>query len=175
VLSMTELFRDVAEAPESRALRHGLWARRAVVTALLAFVVAAALGAFGQRGSTSRADAPQATLKLGLPHAVRGGLLFQAKVEIAAHQDIQHPRLVLGTGWTEGMQLNTIEPGAASESSRDGHLVLSYDKLSAGDHFTVWFQFQVDPTEAGRRDFTLELDDATRPVARIARTVRVFP
>jgi hypothetical protein len=172
---MTELFRDLAEAPESRALNRGLWARRAVMTALVAVCALALADVAGQRGSTSTAAAPGATLKLGLPHAVRGGLLFQAKVEIAAHRDIDHPRLVLGTGWTEGMQVNTIEPGAASEGSRDGHLELSYNKIDAGSSATIWFQFQVDPTEAGRRDFTIELDDARRPVARIARTVTVFP
>jgi hypothetical protein len=172
---MPDLFRGVADAPESHALTRGLWARRAVMTALLAVSVLALLGVAGQPGSTSRADAAAATVKLGLPKAVRGGLLFQAKVEIAAHQDIEHPRLVLANGWTEGMQLNTIEPAAQSESSRDGRLVLSYEKLSAGDHVTIWFQFQVDPTEAGRRDFTLELDDAQRPVARIARKLTVFP
>lgn len=172
---MTELFRDLAEGPESHALTRGLWVRRGVMTALAAFVLAALAGVFGQRGSTSRTEAPAATVKLGLPEAVRGGLLFQAKVEIAARQAIDHPRLVLGTGWTEGMQVNTIEPGAQSESSRDGRLLLSYDQLAAGDRFTVWFQFQVDPTESGRRDFTLELDDAERPIARIHRTLRVFP
>jgi hypothetical protein len=173
--TMTETFRDVAEQPEHWALRHGLWARR-VLMALLAVVVALALlDTFGQAGSTSRAETAGATMKLGMPSAVRAGLFFQAKLEIAARQDVENPRLVLGSGWTEGMQVNTIEPAAQSESSRDGLLVLSYDKLAAGDTMTVWFQFQVDPTENGRRDFTIELDDAERPVARIVRHLNVFP
>jgi hypothetical protein len=172
---MPELFRDVAQMPESRALTRGLWARRVVMTLLLALVILALAGVFGQRGSTHAAAGPQATMKLGVPSAVRGGLLFQAKVEIAAHRAIEHPRLVLANGWTEGLQLNTIEPSAQSESSRDGRLVLSYDRLAAGDTMTVWFQFQVDPTESGRRDFTIELDDAEQPVARIAHKITVFP
>ena len=172
---MPDLFRQLADAPESRALTRGLWARRAVMTLLLAVAVLALTGVFGQRGRTHAAAGSRATLKLGVPDAVRGGLLFQAKVEIAAHQAIEHPRLVLGQGWAEGMQMNTIEPGAQSESSRDGRLLLSYDKLAAGDTMTIWFQFQVDPTESGRRDFSLELDDAEQPVARVAHQLTVFP
>ena len=172
---MPDLFRDLAQAPESRALTRGLWVRRVVMTLLLALSVTALTGVFGQRGSTHAATGTQATLRLGVPDAVRGGLLFQAKLEIDAHQAIEHPRLVLADGWTEGLQVNTIEPSAQSESSRDGRLVLSYDKLAAGDTMTVWFQFQADPTESGRRDFTVELDDAQRPVARVAHTITVFP
>lgn len=172
---MPDLFREPAEAPESAALTRGLWARRTVMLLLLAVAVLALTGFFGQQGSTHAATGDKATIKLGVPGAVRGGLLFQAKVEIAARQDVDHPRLVLGHGWTEGMQMNTIEPGAQSESSRDGRLVMSYDKLAAGDTMTIWFQFQVDPTEAGRRDFSLELDDADQPVAKIAHNLTVFP
>jgi hypothetical protein len=172
---MPDLFREVADAPESRALTRGLWARRAVMTLLLALAVLALIGVFGQRGSTHAATGAKATLKLGVPDAVRGGLLFQAKVEIAAHQDVEHPRLVLANGWTEGLQVNTIEPSAQSESSRDGQLVLSYDRLDKGDTMTVWFQFQVDPTESGRRDFSIALDDAEQPVARINHKLTVFP
>lgn len=172
---MTDLFRDLAERPESRALTRGLWARRATMTALAAVSALALADVFGQHGRTSAAAADAATLRVGLPDAVRGGLLFQGRLDLVAHRDVRHPRLVLGRGWTEGMQVNTIEPGATGETSRDGHLVLSYDGLAAGDHRTIWIQLQVDPTEAGRRDFAVELDDAERPVARVARTITVFP
>jgi hypothetical protein len=52
---------------------------------------------------------------------------------------------------------------------------LSYDKLSAGDRMTIWFQFQVDPTAPGRRDLSVELDDAEQPIARIPRKLTVMP
>jgi hypothetical protein len=172
---MTDLFRRIADQPESRALTQGLWIRRAVMALLGVVVILALLDTFGQRGSTSRAESPAATLKLGMPSAVRGGLFFQAKVQIAAHTDVQHPRLVLGSGWTEGLQVNTIEPAAQTESSRDGRLVLAYEQLSAGDTATIWFQFQVVPTQTGRRDFTIELDDAEQPLTRVVRHLTVFP
>jgi hypothetical protein len=61
------------------------------------------------------------------------------------------------------------------ESSRDGLVVLSYDRLAAGDRMTVWAQFQVNPTQPGRRDFSVELDDAETPVARVSRKITVMP
>jgi hypothetical protein len=172
---MTDLFIDVADQPESNALTRGLWARRATMGVFAVIVVLALVGVFGQHGTTTHAAAPEATISLGAPKTVRGGLFFQARVELRALQDIEHPRLVLGRGWTEGMQVNSIEPAAMSESSRDGLLVLSYDKLAAGDRMSIWFQFQVDPTEPGRRDFSIELDDAERPIARVPRKLTVMP
>jgi hypothetical protein len=172
---MTELFTNVADEPESRALHGGLWVRRAAMAAFAVIALLALAGVFGQGGSTTRAAGPQATMSLGAPKTVRGGLFFQARVEVRALRDVEHPRFVLARGWTEGLQVNSIEPSAATESSRDGKLVLSYDKLSAGDRMTIWFQFQVDPTAPGRRDLSIELDDAEQPIARIPRKLTVMP
>jgi hypothetical protein len=106
---------------------------------------------------------------------VRGGIFFQARVEVRAVRAIEHPRLVLDEGWVEGMQVNSIEPAAESESSRGGRIVLSYGELAAGDVLRVWLQFEVDPTNVGRRPYGIELDDAEQPLARIERTIRVLP
>jgi hypothetical protein len=73
------------------------------------------------------------------------------------------------------MQVNSIEPAPASESSRDGQLVLSYDKLAAGDLLRIWFQFEVDPTSAGRRPYGIELDDAATRLVRLPHTLTVLP
>jgi len=172
---MTELFRKVAEEPESRALTRGLWARRATMVVFGVVVILALAGVFGQPGTTTKAAGPQATMALGAPSTVRGGLFFQARIDLRALRAIEHPRLVLGRGWVEGFQVNSIEPSAMSESSRDGLVVLSYDKLAAGDHMTIWAQFQVNPTQPGRRDFSVELDDAEQRVARVSHKITVMP
>ena len=36
-------------------------------------------------------------------------------------------------------------------------------------------QFEVNPTNAGRHSYGIEVDDATQPIARVQRTLRVFP
>jgi hypothetical protein len=165
---VTELFSRVEG---ERGQRTGLIARRSVMTVFAAISLLALGGAFGQRATTSEA----AGMTLQAPETVRGGLFWQARIDIRAPRAIEHPRLVLADGWLEGMQVNSIEPAAESESSRDGRLVLSYGKLAAGDRLTVWLQFEVNPTNVGRRSLALELDDGTTPVARIDRDIRVLP
>jgi hypothetical protein len=170
---MTELF---AEMPrDGRGQVVGLWARRAVMTVFALISVAALIGFIGQRASDSVAASPTVRMRLSAPETVRGGLFFQSRIEIRALAAIEHPRLVLDTGWVEGMQVNSIEPGAESETSRDGLLVLSYGKLAPGDLLRVWLQFEVDPTNTGKRPYGFELDDEDRPLARIDRTLRVLP
>jgi hypothetical protein len=151
------------------------WVRRAILTVLLAAIVLALWNVFGQQEDVTTAAAPAATLSLKAPGTVRGGLLFQARIDVVAQTDIDHPRLVFDRGWLEGMQINTIEPSPASEASRDGKLVLSYDELAAGDRLTVWFQFQADPTFTNDREQDLELDDADTPIARIDRSLHILP
>src|SRR4051794_179422 len=156
-------------------MMRGLWARRAFV-ALFAVIAALALwGLFGQRDSESVAHGGGATMTVSAPNTVRGGLYFQATVDITTTVAIEHPRLVLREGWVEGMQVNSIEPAADSESSRDGLLVLSYGAMDPGDRLKIWLQFQVDPTNPGRRAHGIELDDETRPLVRIHRDITVLP
>ena len=106
---------------------------------------------------------------------MRGGLFFQGRLDVVARERIRTPVLVLGEGWTEEMQLNTLEPAPASESSDDGRLELEYDPLRAGDHLTVWLQFEVNPTGAGRRDRSVELLDGDRSLARAPAEITVLP
>jgi hypothetical protein len=170
---MTELFSDIPT--ESRGGQVGLIGRRVVMTVFTLFAAAALWGFFGQRASDSAAAGPAARMKLSAPETVRGGLFFQSRVEIRALTAIEHPRLVLDEGWIEGMQVNSIEPSPESETSRDGRVVLSYGGLEAGDLLRIWLQFEVDPTNVGKRSYGFELDDEARPLARIDRTLRVLP
>jgi hypothetical protein len=165
-----------AEVPaDERGVRRGLRTRRAVLSALVVVPVLALIGLIGQRAAVSHAQGVKATLELRAPKTVRGGLFFEARVTIRARARIQHPRLVLDEGWFEGMQFNTDEPQPQSESSRDGRVVLAYSTLLPGDVWQIYFQFQVNPTNVGRRSFGIELDDDTTRVARIDRSMTVLP
>jgi hypothetical protein len=170
---VTDLFTRVGD--DVRGERIGLAARRVVLTGFAAISLLGLLDAFGQRDTASSAAGAKATVALSAPPTVRGGLFFQSRIDITATSAIDHPRLVFDDGWLEGMQVNSIEPSPDSESSRDGRLVLSYGALAAGDRLRVWLQFEVDPTNVGRRSYGFELDDAETPVARIDRDLRVLP
>jgi hypothetical protein len=170
---MSEVFDKLEQEP--RGIVVGLWVRRAILTLLGVVVVLAALNRYGQRPSESVAQVPAATMRLSAPARIRGGLFFQSRVDIRAAQAINHPRLVLDPGWVEGMQVNSIEPAPLGETTRGGRVVLSYDTLKPGDLLRVWLQFEVNPTNVGRRPYGIELDDAEQPVARIAPTITVLP
>jgi hypothetical protein len=152
------------------------WARRAFLGLLLVLAIAALVGFVGQRAQTSRAAGPAARIELRMPKVIRGGLLWQARVRIAALRTIDHPRLVFSEGWLDGMQVNTVEPGPDSESSRDGKLVMSYNQsIQAGQTMTVYLQFQLDPTSVGRSTDTLVVNDGDVPLVSISRGLRRLP
>jgi hypothetical protein len=169
---MTELFADVSA---ERGMVRGLRARRVLITLFALLALAALADVFGQVGSTSTAQGPGVTMAVVAPATVRGGLYYQATIDVTATADVQHPRLVLDSGWMEGVQVNSIEPSANSESSRNGLVVLSYGELKPGDRLKIWLQFQVDPTSPGKRSHGVELDDGTQRLVRIDRDLRVLP
>jgi len=172
---VSALFEEIAADTSPRGVVIGHRARWVWMSLFAAISVAALIGFFGQRLSESAAVAPAATLRLSAPNVVRGGLFFQSRVDIRVRRAIEHPRIVLANGWLEQMQFNTLEPQPMSEAGRDGRVVLSYDRLDAGDRLVVWMQFQVNPVNVGHRSYDVELDDADRPVARVERTITVLP
>lgn len=166
---------DLARARDLQGRARHPWVRRVLLGLIAVPVVLGIAGALGQQTVTRSAAGPRAQLELSAPDVLRGGLMWRARVTIRARGTIDHPRLVLGRGYVNGMQFNTIEPAPASEAGRGARLVLSYDRLAAGEKLVVYMQFQVDPTTTGAQDTAVALDDATRPLARIAHTIRVLP
>jgi hypothetical protein len=170
---MSDTFAQLDREPGSAT--RGLWVRRATMTLLGVVVAVALLNRIGQRPAETSARAPAATMTLSAPARVRGGLFFQSRLDIRATAGIEHPRIVLDAGWLEGMQVNSIEPAPVGEASRDGRVVLSYDALQPGDLLRIWFQFEVNPTNVGRRSYAVELDDTERPIARLDPEITVLP
>jgi hypothetical protein len=86
------------------------------------------------------------------PPAVRGGLVFASSARAAG---IAHPRLVLDEGCVEGMRFNSTEPAPVARRVATG-VVLSYDRVDAGDRLVVWEESEVDPTNIGHRPYGLD-------------------
>ena len=166
-------FTDLETTPAGQD--RGLWTRRAVIALFCVISALALADRFGQQPTSSAVASPAAHLQLSAPPVVRGGLFFQSKLEVRAVRAVAFPRIVLDDGWLEGMQVNSIEPAPASELSRDGQLVLTYDKLAPGDDLRIWFQFEVDPTNTGHRSYGIELDDEAARVVRLSPTITVLP
>jgi hypothetical protein len=96
-------------------------------------------------------------------------------VDVTAHSDIAMPQLVFDRGWWESMSVNSLEPNPSNESSRNGRVVLSYDRLTAGHTLTQWLYFQVNPTNVGNRREDVELDDGSKPLVSVHRSLTIFP
>lgn len=155
---------------------HQPWTRRVVIGALLVVVVLALGGTFGQEPSRSSAAAPDADVTVRAPKHLRGGLFYQGRIDITARTRLAVPTVALAAGWTEQMQLNTIEPAPTAERSRHGELLLSFAPLPAGEQLTVWLQFEVNPTNSsGRRDQTVRVLDGRRTLVALPRKVTVYP
>lgn len=149
--------------------------RRGLLGLVGVLPVLALLNVFGQDPSTSRSDSPEASLSVTAPSALRGGLVFQVRLDIAAHQDLAKPQVVMSRGWWQEMSVNSIEPSPSTETTSNGAVVLSFDKLPAGHKLAVWLYFQVNPTNVGTQAENVILEDGDRPLTAIHRSVTVFP
>jgi hypothetical protein len=153
----------------------GLVGRRIGYAVLAAVAVLGLFNVFGQRPETATADASAARLELYAPAHLRGGLLFMARFRITAKQDLENATLVLAPGWAENMQINTIEPSPTNETSENGRLVFELGPIKTGNSFVLFMQFQVNPTNVGRRSQDVELRDGDTHVATIRRMITVYP
>ena len=155
------------------------WADRfrvVVTTVLVIFIVLALLNVFGQRPSTASATASGVTLRVDTPSTLRGGLIYQTRVDISTQRPIARPVITLDGGWLDGMTLNSVQPGPASQSSGHGGATFQYAPLRAGQTLTVWFEWSVNPTHVQWRDpRTITVGDGGTQLVSETSTMTVFP
>lgn len=166
---------DLERMRDLRGRSKQPWIRRGLLALLGVPVLLALTGAIGQPTQKLRAAGPAAELQVEVPDALRGGLLWRVRIAVRARRTIEHPRIILGPGFFEGMQVNTIEPSPVGEASRGPHVVLSYDALAPGDELVVYLQLQVNPTTVGKQDMSVQLDDEADPLARVRHVSTVLP
>jgi hypothetical protein len=173
----------VADTPQSLTLKdnrdatevYELASRRTFFAFVTIALLVGLLNVFGQSPTGSRVDAPTARLEVSAPLDVRGGIYFQGRFRITAHEDIESATLVLESGWLESMHINTIEPAPVGESSRDGDLALDFGHVAAGDTIAAFLQFQVNPNNVGQRSQDVRLYDGEELLAVAERTVTIWP
>lgn len=151
------------------------WYRRALLGLVAVLPVLALLNVFGQRPTVSSAHAVAADLQVTAPARLRSGLIFQVRVQVTAHADIAMPQLAFDRGWWESMSVNSIEPNPSNESTQNGSVVLSFNKLRAGQSLIVWIYFQVNPTNVGNRRENVALGDGSTPIVAVHRSLTIFP
>jgi len=154
---------------------HHAWIRRALIVLVGLVPLLALTNLFGQRPHVATATATAADLELYAPGRVRGRLLWEARFTVSAHRELKDARLELDKGWLEGMTVNTIEPSPVGEGSNDGKLVLDLGHVPSGQRYILFMQFQVNPTNIGRRPQNVRLYDGKTLLTTIHRRVTIFP
>lgn len=149
--------------------------RRIALTALLLLLGLGLFNLFGQRPSTTVAEADVATLEVYAPERVRGGLFYEARFRIDAVREVREATLVLDPGWAEGITINTVEPSPVGEASRDGKLAFELGRIPAGQKHVFFLHLQVNPTNVGHRSQDVRLYDGNELLATIDRSITVFP
>jgi hypothetical protein len=173
----------VAELPDhldlarhrDMSMRAELVARWIVLGLIAALAVAALLGRVGQSPRQTVGVGDAAELEVSAPSRLRGGVFFQGRFTVDARAPLESPTLVLDPGWLENMHINTIEPAPSEEASRDGDLALTFPPLAQGDRLVVYMQFQVNPTNVGRRSADVGLYDGETEITTVERTITIFP
>jgi hypothetical protein len=157
------------------SMRAELLARWTVLGLIAALAVAALVGLVGQSPRETVAVGEAAELEVFAPTRLRGGVFFQGRFTVDARAPVESPTLVLDPGWLESMHINTIEPAPTEETSREGDLALTFAALEPGDRLVVYMQFQVNPTNVGRRSADVGLYDGETLITSVERTVTIFP
>ncbi len=151
------------------------WYRRGLFALVWLVPILALFNVFGQNAGTSSASGSAGTLDVQSPPRVRGGLMYQVRIDVHATQDIEEPQLTLSPGWWEEITQNSINPEPMASSTSNGRVTLSYPRLNAGQRLTVWLQYQVNPITVGKRDANVLLSDGGTAIAEAKRTLTIFP
>jgi hypothetical protein len=155
--------------------RKDVWVRRSLLGLAALVPILALFNLFGQRPTTSKASVSAATLSVYAPTRLRGGLLWEGRFHITAHQEIKNAILVLSASWAEGMSINTIEPSPSNEASDNGKLEFTLGHIPANQSFILYMQFQVNPTNVGHRSRSTSLYDGETKLASVHQKVTIFP
>ena len=166
---------DLGRDRDLRGRDKDLWIRRSVFALVALIPVLALLNLFGQRPTTAKATMRAATLSVYAPTKLRGGLIWEARFHITAHRDLKNAILRLGTGWAEGMSINTLEPSPTGEASDNGSLEFTLGHIPANKSFILYMQFQVNPTNIGHRSRSTTLYDGSTKLAAVHQKVTIFP
>jgi hypothetical protein len=151
------------------------WIRRGVLLVLAAISAAGLANLFGQEPRTATVGGDAADVTLEAPSAVRGGLIYQVTVHVAAHRTLAEPALVFDPGWFEGFTVNTFEPEPVEWRHRNERSVLVYGPVQAGEELVVRLQYQVNPTALGGRTQNLELADEGETLVRVEHDATIYP
>jgi len=166
---------DLQSARDLKGRGAECWIRRALVALFAVVPVLALFNVFGQSASVASVSTDAVKLTVRSPEHGRGGLLYEVRFTIIAHQDIKNATLALGGGWANGLTINTIEPSPTDETSDNGNLSFQLGPIDAGSAFVLHMDFQINPTTVGSRKQQVALLDGDTVLVSMTRHLTVYP
>ena len=166
---------DLESARDLKGRDAEPWVRRLLVALFAVIPVLALFNVFGQSAGEASASSAAATVTVRSPTHGRGGLLYEVRFTIVAHQDIKNATLALGGGWANGLTINTLEPSPSQETSDNGNLSFQLGSISAGSTFVLHMDYQINPTTVGSRKQQVALLDGNTVLVSLTRHLTVYP
>jgi len=163
------------ERHRDRQGRIGPWWRWVGTAALAVVPVCALLNVFGQRTNVTTVSKPRADLTVFAPSSGRGGLMYAAKFDIVAHQELKKATLVLAPGWANQYTVNGASPQPSNETSANGKLVLSLGDIGKGQRYVEFLSLQINPINVGDQRQTVWLYDGSREIAAVHHHILIWP
>jgi hypothetical protein len=151
------------------------YVRWALLGGVVVLLLLGLLGLFGQPTVESSAETDEARFTVSAPTRLRGGLLFESRIQVEAREEIEDAWVVLDEGWLDDVTLNTLAPSPVEETSRDGRLALRLGRITSGERYVLHLHFQVNPTAVGSRSQGVRLLDGDRELASFERDAWVWP
>ncbi|HEX4717334.1 MAG TPA: hypothetical protein VH300_02315 [Thermoleophilaceae bacterium] len=170
-------FIDVRRHRDWEGRTYERWLPNVLFGLICIIPLLALFNVFGQAPEVKKVVNPNgmASLELSAPTKVRSGLLFQARFDIRAIREIKDAVLVLDSGWLESITMNTAEPAAQNETSRNGGIAFDLGNIPAGKLWREYLEFQVNPVNSGSQSQGVTLYDGNVPLLHLNRTLKVWP
>jgi hypothetical protein len=164
------------DAPSVERVRRVRWVRRAGATALVLFVLAGAVGAFGTRTSSAAAESAGYRVEVTYPNVSRPGHAVRFSVHVHHAGGFDDPvRVRMETGYFDLFDENAFDPDPARQTSDARFHYFEYSP-PAGEDFVISSDTRVEPDrQRGEAGSVSVLDDKGAPVVTVRFRTRIFP
>lgn len=161
--------------PKDDSHRVELVAQKALIGALLVFILAGAIGFFGFRSGTVSDSGGGFDLQVDYPEQTRGGLASPWKATIHREGGFEGP-IVLGVtaGYFEAFDVNGFYPTPVAQIPSGDLLLMEFDPPN-GDTLEIHFDARAQPDQQSGLDAVTSVMVEGVPVASVTYRTGVAP
>ena len=159
----------------SRVVR-ARWLRRIGASALVLFVLAGAVGAFGTRTASKTVEGGGYQVKVTYPSHSRPGHAVRFKVLIHSEKGFTDPiRIRMSAVYFELFDENAFDPDADAQTMDGQYTYLEY-KPPPGKDFLISSDTRIEPSrQRGESGTVSVLDDQGKSVVTVGFRTRIWP